>query len=105
MDSFLASENTSYAASIQKVTGGEALDAILGRRLEHRSEEAVLERQTVRTAVRMRAGQWLLFLVFVLGAYQFAALTENSFILSDACRNMCGRRILEYIHHKDGKKA
>ena len=103
--SALCDSQTSYAEGIQRIDSERLLSALCQKKVLEQSEELAFVRQAVRSVAGVRFGQWILFLLFFGSAYQTAALYETSFLLSGACRNQCRLRMLEYIHHKDGKKA
>lgn len=90
---------------IQKIDSEPPVSVFFERKLAEQSGEIFFERQSVRTAAGVRAGQWLAYLLLVMFVVLSSAFINISFIQSDACRNQCRCRILEYIHHKDGKKA
>ncbi|MGN0168954.1 MAG: hypothetical protein ACI4AB_13030 [Acetatifactor sp.] len=106
MDSSLACGNqASYATGIQRIDSERLISVLCQRKALEQPEELAFVRQAVRSVTGVRIGQWLLFLLFFSSIIQLSALQESSFLLSDACRNQCRMRTLEYIHHKDGKKA
>lgn len=90
---------------IQKVDSGQPVSVFCERKLLEQSGESFFERQSIRSAAGMRAGQWPAYLLLVMLVFLSSVHINISFIQSDACRNLCRCRILEYIHHKDGKKA
>lgn len=105
VDSPLAFENTaSYSMSIRRVPGGQTGEAFCERKLLEQAEGLLLDRRE-NHGTGIRAGRWFtLFLLIELLLYE--TVGENvSFIRFVSGSNRCDRRILEYIHHKDGKKA
>lgn len=103
--SFACGSGVSSSVSIQKIDSEPFASAILEKKVLEQSQELAFERQTVRPFSGVRGGQWLLTLLFAAAAFSVSVFIGISFIRSDACRNQCRLRILEYIHHKDGKKA
>lgn len=103
--SALCDSQASYAVGIQRIDSERLLSALCQKKVLEQPEELAFVRQAVRSVAGVRFGQWILFLLFFGSAFQSTAHYETSFLLSGACRNQCRLRILEYIHHKDGKKA
>lgn len=103
--SFACGSPVSSSVRIQKIDSEPFAAAIFERKALEQSRELAVERQTVRLFSGARGGQWLLTLLFAAAAFSMSFFIGTFFIQSNACRNQCRLRILEYIHHKDGKKA
>lgn len=102
---FACNYPASYSTGIQRIDSESLLYVLCERKALEPPEELAVVRQAVRFHAGVRFGQWLLFILFFGSVFQLTAFYKTSFLLSRACRNQCRLRILEYIHHKDGKKA
>ncbi len=105
MDSRLTSENAaSCSVTIRKISGGQAQETFCEKRLLEQTEGLMPDRREGR-GTDVRAGRCLAFFL-LLEILLCETVGENiSFIRFAPDSNRCDRRILEYIHHKDGKKA
>lgn len=103
--SFFPSGNTaSCSMSIRRVSGGQTGEAFCEKKLLEQSEGLLLKRSEEHGS-DLRAGRWLTFLLLFELLLCETAGAGASFIRFASGVNRCDRRILEYIHHKDGKKA
>lgn len=92
-------------ASIQRVGAGQTDVLYSDNRALSRLDHFNAYRVGGRSQTGMRPGQWVT--VFLIPAAMFLKLlTREVFLpLCEACDNQYGRRTLNFIHHKDGKKA
>lgn len=68
-------------------------------------EEFMFVRQSPRGTSNFRISQVLVAALLLIGTYLFTLSLRTSFLCTDADCNQYCHRTLEYIHHKDGKKA
>lgn len=101
---FASSGSVSYSTGIQKVSNGRISSALFERKIQERTGEAALEKGTVRST-GTRAAQWIWAYLVSLAVFLLSGMPDVILIQSRLCRNQSRWRILEYIHHKDGKKA
>lgn len=91
--------------SLQKVSGGQAAVLFRDNRSAGQLENFNVFRSAYRSLAGMRPGHWAtLFLIPALLLLNLL-IRERLLSLCEACENQYGRRTLDYIHHKDGKKA
>lgn len=91
--------------SLQKADGNLAIVLFRDNRAVSQPESFNTFRSTCRSLAGMRPGHWAtLFLIPLLLFLKFL-IRERLLLFSEACENQYGRRTLNYIHQKDGKKA
>ena len=68
-------------------------------------ENFMFVRQSSHGTAGLRISQLLIAALLLIGAYLITLSLRTSFLCTDAHSNQYCQRTLEYIHHKDGKKA
>lgn len=103
--SFLHACTTSETASLQ--AADSALDTHVYYEKSSLSliENFMFVRQSSRGTAGLRISQLLIAALLLIGAYLITLSLRTSFLCTDATSNQYRQRTLEYIHHKDGKKA
>lgn len=92
-------------ASLQKVSADRTVFIFRDNRTACQLENFNVFRSSGRSLAGMRPGQWAtLFLIPILLLLKLLIRERHQSFLQ-ACENQYGRRTLDYIHHKDGKKA
>lgn len=91
--------------SLQKAGADRAVFIFRDDRTACQLENLNIFRSAGRSLAGLRPGQWAtLFLIPILLLLKLL-IRERFLPLCQACENQYGRRTLDYIHHKDGKKA
>ena len=103
--SFLYACPASSSASLQ------ATDSVLDTHVYYEKsslsliENFMFVRQSSRGTTGLRISQLLVAALLLIGTYLITLSLRTSFLYTDATSNQYRQRTLEYIHHKDGKKA
>lgn len=91
--------------SLQRVSGTQVAVLFRDNRAVSQLENLNAFRSACRSLSGMQPGHWVtLFLIPILLLLNFLT-GERLLPLCEACENQYGRRTLDFIHHKDGKKA
>lgn len=103
--SFLHACTASNSASLQATDS--ALDTHVYYEKSSLSliENFMFVRQSSRSTTGLRISQLLVAALLLIGTYLITLSLRTSFLFTDANCNQYRQRTLEYIHHKDGKKA
>jgi hypothetical protein len=103
---FSCAANDIHASVLTKVTSELETRAYIEKSSTELLESTVAAKQVVRTVLgSSRINHVIIISLLLISIYLLSLYFSTSFLLKSACLNQYGQRTLEYIHHKDGKKA
>lgn len=91
--------------SLQEVSGGQTTVLYRDTRTLSQLENFSAIRLPNRSLTGMRLGQWMALLLIPAALFLNFSVRGRLLPFHAACGNQYRRRTLDYIHHKDGKKA
>lgn len=91
--------------SLQRFTEGQTSVLYRDTRTLSQLENFTALRSANRSLTGMRFGQWMALLLIPAALFLNFSVRERFLPFRVACENQYRRRTLDYIHHKDGKKA
>lgn len=100
-----------YACTASDSTSLQAADSVLDTHIYYEKsslsliENFMFVRQSSHGTAYLRINHLLIAALFLIGTYLITLSLRISFLCTDATSNQYRQRTLEYIHHKDGKKA